>query len=198
MFPVPSEKSYSPDEYLAIERAAESKNEFHDGRIYAMTGASREHSLITANIARELTIQFKNRPCEAYINDMRVGAAGSRNYFYPDVAVICGKPDFEDAQVDTLLNPTVLIEVLSPSTEAYDRGDKFAQYRKIPSLQEYLLLSPNRPRMERYARQGELWVLHEAEGLEAYMVLEAIGCTLTLREVYDKVLDDRADTARSV
>lgn len=198
MFPAPSEKSYSPDEYLAIERAAAFKSEFYNGRMYAMTGASREHNLVTANIARELTIQLKNRPCEAYINDMRVRAASSRNYFYPDVVVICGEPDFEDAQADTLLNPTVLIEVLSPSTEAYDRGDKFAQYRRIPSLQEYLLVSSDRPRVERYARQDELWMLREAEGLESHMVLEAIGCTLSLREVYDKVFGDSADTARSV
>jgi Uma2 family endonuclease len=181
---------YTTEEYLALERSASSKSEFHDGEIYAMTGASRKHNLITVNIARELSVQLKKRPCEAYMNDMRVKAVQARSYHYPDIVVVCGKPQFEDAFVDTLLNPTMLIEVLSPSTEAYDRGGKFAHYRKIASLQEYLLVTQDQASIERYVRQGEVWILTEALGLEASMPLESIGCILSLREVYDKVLDD--------
>ena len=132
---------------------------------------------------------FKKRPCEAYINDMRVKAAVAHNYYYPDIAVVCATPQFEDAHVDTLLNPTLLIEVLSPFTEAFDRGGKFAHYRKIESLQEYLLVAQDQPSIERYLRQGDVWILSEAEGLDAVMPLTSIDCVLSLREVYDKVPD---------
>lgn len=181
---------YTAEEYLTLERNSPYKSEFHDGQIYAMTGASRKHNLITVNIARELSIQLKKRPCETYGNDMRVKAADARSYYYPDIAVACGTPQFEDAQVDTLLNPTLLIEVLSPSTEAYDRGGKFAHYRKIPTLREYLLVTQDQPTIERYMRQDDVWILSEAIGFEASMPLESIDCVLSLREVYDKVLDD--------
>jgi len=190
MSAVVKQNHYTPDEYLALERSASFKSEFQDGQIYAMTGASRAHNLITINIGRELSQQLKKRPCEAYINDMRVKAANSRSYHYPDVAVVCGQAEFEDAQVDTLLNPTLLIEVLSPSTEAYDRGGKFAHYRKIESLSEYLLVMQDQPSIERYMRQGEVWMLSEAIGLDAVVVLESIDCMLSLSEVYDKVLFD--------
>lgn len=181
---------YTAEEYLTLERSASCKSEFHDGQIYAMTGASRAHNLITFNLARELGIQLKKRPCEAYINDMRVKAVEARSYHYPDIVVACGAPQFEDAHVDTLLNPTLLIEVLSPSTEAYDRGGKFAHYRKIPTLSEYLLVAQDQPSIERYQRQGDVWILTEAVGLDAVVPMESIGCMLSLREVYDKVLDD--------
>lgn len=190
MSAVLTQTNYTAEEYLTLERSASCKSEFHDGQIYAITGASREHNLITVNIARELGTQLKKRPCEAYINDMRVKAAEARSYHYPDIVVACGTPQFEDAHVDTLLNPTLLIEVLSPSTEAYDRGGKFAHYRKIPTLQEYLLVAQDQPSIERYQRQGDVWILTEAVGLDAAMSLESIDCMLSLREVYDKVLDD--------
>jgi Uma2 family endonuclease len=184
-----SPKSYTAEEYLALERAAPNKSEFVDGEIYAMTGASRAHNLISVNLARDLSAQLKGRPCETYVNDMRVKAAKARGYHYPDVAVVCGQPELEDREADTLLNPTVLIEVLSPSTEAYDRGGKFANYRKISSLREYLLVAQDSPRIEHYRRQGEFWILTEAEGLDSSLALEAIGCVLSLREVYERVLD---------
>jgi Uma2 family endonuclease len=181
---------YTAEEYLTLERCASYKSEFHDGQIYAMTGASRKHNLVSGNIYRELSLQLKKRPCEAYINDMRVKAAVAHNYHYPDIAVVCGIPQFEDVYVDTLLNPTLLIEVLSPSTEAFDRGGKFAHYRKIGSLQEYLLIAQDQPSIERYMRQDDVWILSEAVGLDAVVTLESIDCILSLREVYDKVLDD--------
>lgn len=155
-----------------------------------MTGASRKHNLITVNIAGELRNQLKKRPCEAYGSDMRVKAAEARSYHYSDIVVACGTPQFEDAHVDTLLNPTLQVEVLSPSTEAYDRGGKFAHYRKIPTLREYLLVAQDQPSIERYLRQGDVWILSEAVGLDASMSLDSIACVLNLREVYDKVLDD--------
>ncbi|MEQ1621723.1 MAG: Uma2 family endonuclease [Methylococcales bacterium] len=191
MSAVVTQTHYTAEEYLTLERKATIKSEFHDGQIYAMTGASRKHNLITVNIARELSQQLKQRPCEAYINDMRVKAAKARSYHYPDIAVVCGTTQFEDDYVDTLLNPTVLIEVLSPSTEAYDRGGKFAHYRKIASLREYLLVSQDEALIEHYERQGDVWVLIEAEGLAASVSLDSINCILRLSEVYDKVLDNK-------
>jgi Uma2 family endonuclease len=190
MSAVLTQTHYSAEEYLTLERKASYKSEFHDGQIHAMTGASRKHNLITINIARELSIQLKKRPCEAYINDMRVKAAEARSYHYPDIVVVCDTPQFEDAQLDTLLNPALLIEVLSPSTEAYDRGGKFAHYRKIATLREYLLVAQDQPSIERYLRQGDVWILSEAVGLESSLSLESIDCVLSMREVYDKVLDD--------
>lgn len=187
MSTVLKQTDYSAEAYLALERSAPYKSEFYDGQIYAMTGASREHNLITVNIAGELRSQLKQQPCEAYVNDMRVKAAQAHSYYYPDVAVVCGAPKFEDGQFDTLLNPTVLIEVLSPSTEAYDRGGKFTHYRKIPGLREYLLVAQDQPSIEHYVRQGDAWLLTEAVGLEAAVPLDSIGCVLSLREIYDKV-----------
>lgn len=187
MSAVTTTRRYSIEEYLALERRSETKCEFHDGEIFAMTGASRQHNLIAVNLAGELRNQLKGRPCEAYAADMRVKTAESRNYHYPDFAVVCGAPQFEDDHLDTLLNPTLVIEVLSPSTEAYDRGGKFASYRRIESLREYLLVSQDTPRIERYRRTPEGWVLTEAEGLEAILPLDAIDCSLALREVFDKV-----------
>ncbi len=195
MSAVLTQAHYTVEEYLTLERSAPYKSEFHDGQIHAMTGASRKLSLITVNIAGELRSQLKKRPCEAYINDMRVKAVEANCYHYPDIAVVCGAPQFEDSQVDTLLNPVLLIEVLSPSTEAYDRGGKFGHYRKISTLREYLLVAEDQPNIERYVRQGEVWILTEAVGLEASVPLESIDCVLSLREVYDKVLDDAGNNS---
>lgn len=187
MSAVPDSKTHTAEEYLAIDRPAPFKSEFHDGHIYAMVDASREHNLVSVNISRELSQQLKGRPCETYANDMRVKGARANKYHYPDIAVVCGTPQLEDQHGDTLLNPTVLIEVLSDSTEAYDRGEKFADYRKLASLREYLLVAQHIPSIERYFRQGEAWILTEAEGLENSIAIESIGCTLALSEVYDKV-----------
>ncbi len=190
MSALPDPKTYTAEEYLALERSSlEGKCEFVDGQIFAMAGASREHNLIGVNIVRELSNQLKGRPCEAYANDMRVKAAEAKGYHYPDIAVVCGKPEFEDGQMDTLLNPTVLVEILSSSTEAYDRGDKFSGYRKIHSLREYILVSQDKPLIERYIRQGDAWVLTETEGLDGAVNVETIGCVLAMSEVYDRVFD---------
>ena len=190
MSAIPAQKTLTAEEYLALERSArETKCEFVDGQIYAMVGATREHNLIGVNIAAELRSQLIARPCEAYANDMRVKAAKAEGYHYPDIVVVCGKPEFEDGHLDTLLNPTVLVEILSSSTEAYDRGDKFAAYRKIQSLHEYLLVSQDKPLIERYVRQGDAWVLTETAGFDDAVNLDAVGCVLAMNEVYYSVFN---------
>lgn len=158
---------FTPQQYLALERAAETKSEFFNGEIFAMAGASREHNLIATNVVRELSAQLKGRPCETYPGDMRVKVSETGLYTYPDVVVVCGEPRFEDEHGDTLLNPTLVVEVLSPSTEAYDRGEKSSHYRRLASLAEYVLIAQDRCHVERYARRPDgLWLLAEARGLD--------------------------------
>lgn len=177
----------TPVEYLALERQAETKSEYHDGEIVATAGASREHNVIVLNTGRELSAQLRGRPCEAYVNDMRVRIPARNIYTYPDLVVVCDEPQFEDAEVDTLLNPTVIIEVLSLSTERYDRGRKFAQYRTLPSLREYLLIAQDEYRIDYYRREADgNWFIGEAQGRDAILTL-AIGCTLALADIYERI-----------
>ena len=178
---------YTPEQYLALERQASYKSEYVNGGIFAMAGASREHNQIAFNLAGELHGQLKNRPCLAYINDMRVKVNATGLYTYPDVAALCGELQFEDEQMDTLLNPSVIIEILSPSTEAYDRGDKFAHYRRLPSLMEYVLIAQDKVRVEHYIRQDRRWVLTELGSLDDKLGLVSIQCEIPLREIYAKV-----------
>ena len=178
----------TPQEYLAQERRAETKSEYLRGEVFAMAGASRKHNLIACNVSRELGQQLRDRPCEVYQADMRVKVSPTGLYTYPDVTVVCGEPEFEDAEVDTLLNPTVLVEVLSSTTADYDRGGKATHYRRLTSLQEYVLISQDRPLVEHYARQGpEQWLLTEQHSLDHTLVLASIDCRLPLAEIYLKV-----------
>ena len=177
----------TPEEYLARERKALTKSEYRDGRIYAMPGASRAHNLITANTLVEIHIQLRNRTCEVYPSDMRVKVSAAGLYTYPDVIVVCDEPRFDDTHFDTLLNPTALIEVLSPSTAAYDRGEKFASYQKLDSLYEYVLISQDRVRVEHYLRQGQTWDLTEFHSLSDVFRLVSIECKLSLQAIYAKV-----------
>jgi Uma2 family endonuclease len=179
-------KRWTPEEYLEFERRSAEKHELFDGEIYMMSGASRRHNLIVFNIAATLGAQLKGRPCEAYINDMRVRIE-RRNYVYPDVVVVCDPPHLEDDQLDTLLNPTLIGEVLSPTTEQYDRGRKSQAYRAVDSVREYVLVAQDRPYVERYVRQDAGWLLTEVTGLDATLTLESIGCTLPLRDLYERV-----------
>ena len=179
----------TPEEYLAIERRAEYKSEYIDGEMVGMTGASRRHNLIAANISREIGQQLRGRPCEGYISDMRVRVPSTRLYTYPDVVVVCGEPRFEDDYVDTLLNPTLIVEVLSESTELYDRGKKFGFYRTIESLAEYLLVAQDECRVEQYVKQPDgRWMLSDYRSPEEVAELSSIQCRLALKEVYDKVV----------
>jgi len=179
---------YTPQEYLALERKAEHRSEYFAGEIFAMSGASERHNLIALNVAASLHAQFRNRSCKVYASDMRVKVSATGLYTYPDVVALCGEPQFDDEQKDTLLNPTVIIEVLSPSTEAYDRGDKFGHYRKLASLAEYVLISQDKPHVEHYVRQPDnQWLLSEASSLQDSVQLPSINCTLVLAEIYEKV-----------
>lgn len=178
----------NPEEYLAIERKSEFRSEYIDGEILAMTGASRNHNLIVANSIGELRQQLKNRPCELYTSDMRVRISSANIYTYPDVVAVCGEPQFEDSFVDTLLNPTLIIEVLSDSTESYDRGKKSAYYRTLESLAEYILIAQDEYRIEQYVKQNQgRWLLLETRSLDATIELPSIQCVLAPKEVYDRV-----------
>jgi Uma2 family endonuclease len=178
----------TPQEYLRLERQSEYKSEYVNGQIFAMTGASRKLNLITTNISRELSLQLKGRPCEVYAVDMRVKVRATGLYTYPDVAVVCGEPEFEDDFVDTLLNPTLLVEVLSQSTERYDRIAKSSYYRTIESLAEHLLVSQDELRVEQYVKQpnGE-WLPFEYLTPDSAAQLPSIDCSLLLSEVYDRI-----------
>ena len=176
----------TPEEYLRMERNASLKSEYINGQIYAMAGASRRHNLITFNLAMELGPQLTGQDCEAYLNDMRVKVSPT-TYTYPDVVAVCGEPRFEDNEVDTLLNPQVIIEVLSPSTEARDRGVKFAQYRRIASLTDYVLIDQDRVGVEHYKREGDRWMLNEIMDLQGNLQLESISCRLSLQGIYNKI-----------
>jgi Uma2 family endonuclease len=179
----------SPQDYLALERSADFKSEYFDGEISAMSGASEAHNLIVVNVAgAEIRQQLKKRPCKLYANDMRVKVSPTGLSTYLDLIVACGKAEFDDAHFDTLLNPTVIIEVLSDSTEAYDRGRKFEHYRKMESLAEYVLIAQHRPHIESYRRQlDQQWLLTESAGLENVFRLDSIDCELAPAEVYDKI-----------
>jgi Uma2 family endonuclease len=190
---LPARRLFSDDEYLLLERAARHKSELISGEIYAMAGASETHILITGNVFAELRAQFKGRPCRAYASDMRVQINTTGAYVYPDVTAVCGDPVFRpDAHLDTLTNPTLVVEVLSPSTEAYDRDEKAAHYRRLPSLREYVLVAQDRPHVEVYRRRGDAaagaeWILSEADGLGTSVRLASISCELALAEVYDRI-----------
>lgn len=181
-------RRYTEAEYLAIERDVETKHEYYRGEMFAMAGASRQHNQITFNLAVCLGQQLANRKCTAYVTDMRVKVEANSLYTYPDATIMSDEPRFLDKHVDTLLNPQVIIEVLSDSTEKYDRGKKFELYRQIPSLREYILISQDRAHVDRFAlnEQGQ-WFLTDATGLEANIEIEAVGCKLPLAEVYAKV-----------
>jgi Uma2 family endonuclease len=179
-------ESWTAQEYLAFERKSAEKHEFLDGEIYLMTGATANHNLIVGNIYASLHAQLRQRPCVVYPSDMKVSASGL--YTYPDVSVVCEPPRFEDAKRDVLLNPIVIVEVLSPTTENYDRGKKFRLYRALDSLQEYILAAQDSVRIERYLRQpDDQWLFTEAAEMDAQLELPSIGCTLLLSDVYEKV-----------
>jgi Uma2 family endonuclease len=178
----------SPEEYLDFERTAPQKNEFYRGEIFQMAGATRWHVQIVWNLTQLVGRAIEDRPCSGFANDMRVKVDKTGLYTYPDLAVTCEKPEFEDGHFDTLLNPQMIIEVLSDSTESYDRGAKFGQYRQIDSLREYVLVSQKRPAIERFVRQADgSWNLTEAQGLDGVIALTTIGVTLPLATVYAKV-----------
>jgi len=176
----------SEEEYLAQERAAECRSEYINGHVYLMAGASWRHVRIVRNILAELHQLLRGTGCQSFAIDLRVRVAPTRMYTYPDLGIICGQPRFADDQQDTLLNPTVLIEVLSDSTRSYDRGEKFAHYRRLESLRDYLMIEPDAPHVEHYRRlEDASWNLREYDGLEAVVTLASAGCELALSRIYE-------------
>ncbi len=175
----------SEKEYLVRERAARYKSEYRQGRMVAMTGASRQHNRITVDLTAVLSTQLRDRPCEVFVSDMRVKVRAAGLYTYPDVVALCGPAEFEDE--DTLLNPALIVEVLSPSTESYDREEKFAAYRTLDSLREYVLIAQDRMHVERWVREDDLWHATAREAPDAVLELTSIGCAVPLREIYRRV-----------
>ena len=175
----------TPQEYLIRERKADFRSEFYRGEMFAMAGASWEHTLIKDNIAHEARTQLKDSPCRVVTSDLRVKVDESGLYTYPDLIVVCDEPQFEDKMFDTLLNPRILLEVLSESTEKYDRGTTFAHYRKIPSLHEYILVAQDQPLMERHVRQpnGD-WLMTEFCGLDQAFAFTSIPVKIPVTDVY--------------
>ncbi|MCA1568000.1 MAG: Uma2 family endonuclease [Acidobacteria bacterium] len=178
----------TPEEYLAAERKAETRSEYFGGEVFAMVGASKRHNLIAANIIRVLGNQLLERACNVYPSDMRVKVSATGKYTYPDVVVACEPELFDDAENDTLLNPVVIIEVLSASTEAYDRGKKFEQYQQIASLTEYILVAQEPCRIEQYVRQSDKeWRYSEYHDAGDVIKISVIGCEIALKDAYAKV-----------
>lgn len=180
---------WTPEEYLAWERASPEKHAFYRGEVFAMAGASRAHNLLVGNVVRLLGNALLDRPCESYPSDMRVRIQATGLYTYPDATALCQRPIFDDSEADTLMNPEVIFEVLSDSTEAYDRGDKFDQYRSIPSFNEYVLVSQDKVLVEHFVRQVDgswnLRLLRKGDSL----VIPSLRCELVVEEMYRKVFE---------
>jgi Uma2 family endonuclease len=189
---------YTVDEYLALERESEERHEYLDGEIYAMAGETPDHGRICTNLVIELGSQLRGASCEVFSKDMKVRSGSAPNplrplkglYSYPDVLVVCGGMQFHDEYRDVLLNPTIIIEVLSPATEAFDRGEKWLRYQSwLPSLMDYLLVSQSEPLIERYRRQLDGgWLYSLVSGLEGRVTLASIGCAWQLADVYDRIV----------
>lgn len=186
----------TPEQYLEIERAAQDiRSEYYNGRMYAMSGGTHPHAIVIGNLGSELRIALKKGPCVVTTSDMRVRVSKTGLYTYPDIVVVCDPPQYGDGRHDTVLNPTLIVEVLSPSTEAYDRGFKFAQYRTLESLQEYALVSQSEARVEIFRRQSSGdWLLSEAAGMESACRFDSVSCTVALKDIYDKVTFGGEDT----
>lgn len=177
----------TPEEYLAFERKAEGKHEYFEGEVIAMTGASKNHNQIVFNLNGLLWTELRRSTCRGFAGDMRVRIPGRARYFYPDLVITCEEPRFEDREVDTLLNPQVVIEILSPSTETYVRGKKFAAYRRLESLREYVLVSQTAPQIEHFARVEHGWLMTVVQGLDGELLLPTAGCRLPLTDIYERV-----------
>jgi Uma2 family endonuclease len=186
---------YSFEDYLEAERAStDAKHEYVAGQVFAMVGATYNHNLITANLAGELRQQLKSKPCTVLSSDMRLRIQAADTCAYPDVVVLCDKPAFHDLRRDVLTDATLVAEVLSPSTEGYDRGEKFALYRHLPGLRQYLLIAQDRLALDLFTRQPDgRWLLEAYTDPDAAIPLDCIGCSLRLGEVYAKVAFTREE-----
>ncbi len=184
----PTKKYYSPAEYLAMEQVAEYKSEYYAGEIYAIAGGTSDHSLIAVNFASELRQLLQATPCRVFNSDMRLLVQHSGLYTYPDVMVVCGKLRYVERRNDTLVNPILILEVLSESTREYIRGQEFNFYKQVPELQDYVLVESEHPHVEYYRRgQGDEWTYQVYDGLDASVKLESVNCDIPMRRLYDKV-----------
>src|SRR5215471_8024598 len=203
--PTPQPYRFTVEEYLAFERASDERHEYLDGVIYAMAGSasqqamageSEDHGTICVNLVTSLATRLRGSPCRVFTKDLKVCCGPYRShtreglYAYPDLVVVCGPSQYHDQVRDVLLNPTVIVEVLSPSTEAFDRGEKLYRYRRwLPTLTDYVLVAQDRPMLDHYHLADDgLWTLRTLEGLEAWLHLETIGCTVPLSEVYERIV----------
>jgi Uma2 family endonuclease len=179
----------TPEEYLALERTSEGRSEYVDGVVVAMSGGSEPHSVIAVNLMTLLNIHLRGRPCRVFTSDMKVHRANTSRYFYPDVTVVCGESEFRDEHRDVLMNPLLLIEVLSGDTENYDRGTKFTSYIRLDSLQEYVLVSQHAPVVEHYTRQGPGdWHYTRVEGIEQSVTFSSVELVVKLSDIFDKAI----------
>lgn len=183
-----AERKLTPEEYLALDREADHKSEFLDGEMFAMAGASPRHVLIVSNIVGALSAALRGQPCVVFSTDLRLKVSPTGLFTYPDVMVACGELRFADERNDTLLNPCLVVEVLSKSTRDYDRGEKFAHYRSLRSVEDYLLVSQDGFHVELYSRQpDDRWLFSELDLLEGAVDLKSVGCSLGLEEIYAKI-----------
>lgn len=184
----PALQIISPQEYLRIERSSNDKNEYFEGQILAMGGATLAHNRIVANLVRKIGNALESKSCEILPSDIRVTAPFYESYMYPDATIVCGKPEMEDNKFDTLTNPTVIFEVLSPGTEDHDRGKKFFYYRQIPSLKEYILIDTLQPFIEiSYRKPDNSWLFSEINILEDKLILESVGIEIGLTDIYQNI-----------
>ena len=189
MSAVPKPKKLTVEEYFAIEATAERKSEFYDGEMFQMAGASKEHNAISRNLTAEFHQRLKDGPCQVFVSDLRVRVSRTGLYTYPDLLIVCDEPEYAPENEDTLTDPKVVVEVLSPSTERYDRTTKFRHYKQLPSVQEYVLVSQDEPLIERFVRQtdGE-WAQADFVGLDTSMTLATVPLRVPLTEVYRGVV----------
>jgi len=180
---------YTLEEYFELERTSEVKYEYWDGEVYAMSGASPEHEAVLVNVITHLRTQLRRRVCHVFSSNLRIKVPAAPPYRYPDLTALCGQPEYEViGGVQALTNPTLIVEILSPSTEAYDRGDKFTDYKSIPSFGEYLLIAQHRPHVTHYVRQPDnSWSYEEANELSATLLLPTLDGVLPLNEIYQDV-----------
>ncbi len=180
---------YSKEEYLEMEAAADYKSEYHNGEIFAMSGGSPNHSKICFNLNRRVGEAIDNKDCYGFESNMKLAIEKSNSYVYPDLMVVCGDVELAENTSDAITNPVLIIEVLSPSTESFDRGLKFSYYRSLPSLKEYVLVSQDKALIESYYRQDEkVWIYTAVRELEDTIFLRSIDTELALSEVYRKII----------
>lgn len=179
----------SPAEYLARERSAEFRSEYYRGETFAMAGASRFHNRAKENLVIEIGTRLKGSPCQTFSSDQRVKVSATGLYTYPDIVIVCGQPEYAAEDEDALTNPVAVIEVLSPSTEKYDRGAKFRQYQQLLSVKEYILVSQDEPLCERFVRQGDgSWNLTVIAGLHGELTFTTVPARIPLADIYNGVV----------